>query len=146
MDTFFDPEELHLKIEIKTNMKDYPSSKSQQLKIVVPCTKTYDFILVSDIIRCEGMQNYTRLFLKTGKSIVSSCNIGLYKKVLASYDFFTCHKSHLVNKTQIVRYHKEGQIEMSDKSLVPVARRRKESFMDDILKQHDVVSVNGQKE
>jgi len=122
-------------------MIDSTPFKSQNLKIVVPCTKSYDFIMVSDIIRCEGMQNYTRLFLKAGKSIVSSCNIGIYKKVLASYNFYTCHKSHLINKSEIVRYLKEGQVEMSDASLVPVARRRKDLFVKEILQEVDVVRI-----
>ena len=115
--------------------------ESQNFKIVIPCSKTYEFVHVSDIVRCEGLQNYTRIYLRNGKCIISSCNIGIYKKVLAGYDFFHCHKSHLVNKQLIHRYHKLGSVEMVDGSNVPVSRRKKESFYTEIIDKFNMVSL-----
>lgn len=110
-------------------------------KIMIPCQKTLDFVLLEQIIRCEGLQNYTRIFLGNGKSIISSCNIGVYKKALSKFDFFSCHKSHLINKKHILRYHKDGKVEMTDASLVPVSRRKKGDFYKEITKHDDVVAI-----
>lgn len=107
---------------------------SQDTKIAVPGTNAYDFIKIADIIRCEGWQKYTRIYLHDGSCIVSSYNIGVFKGMLESYKFFTTHKSHMINIKLIVRYLKEGTVVMSDGSKVPVARRKREEFVDRVLK------------
>jgi len=106
----------------------------QKTKIAVPGTTAYDFILISSIIRCEGWQKYTKIFLENGECIVSSYNLGVFKDLLNNYGFYNSHKSHLVNKEHISRYLKEGIIVMSDQSRVPVARRRKEEFLELFIK------------
>lgn len=116
--------------------------KSPNLKIVVPGSKTLDFILLEDIVRCEGLQNYTRIFLLDGRSIVSSSNIGVFKSVLSQKDFISTHKSHLVNINHIKRYHKAGRLEMVDKSFIPVARRKKEEFQNIILQSEELLSLS----
>jgi len=112
---------------------------TQEQKIVIPCSKSYDFIHIRDIVRCEGMQNYTKVFLENGETIISSCNVGNYGKGLMEFGFFTCHKSHVINIEKILRYHKEGLIEMIDASVVPVSRRRREKFIEDCVKGMDIV-------
>ena len=106
---------------------------SQNMKVVIPCCKSYEFVFLKDIIRCEGLQNYTRIYLVDGSSIVSSINIGSYKKTLKQHNFFNCHKSHLINNEHILRYHKDGEVEMVDESRIPVARRRKDIFFSEII-------------
>lgn len=106
----------------------------QKTKIAIPGTDAYEFVRISDIIRCEGWQKYTKIFLENGSVIVSSYNLGVFRDMLESYDFFSTHKSHLVNKTHITRYLKDGTIIMSDGSTAPVARRRKEDFMDQVIR------------
>ena len=112
------------------------------IKIVVPGSKTLDFILLEEIVRCEGLQNYTRIYLLDGRSIISSSNIGVFKSVLSNRDFFSTHKSHLINMNHIIRYHKSGRVEMIDKSFVPVARRKKEDFQNVILKSDEILSLS----
>lgn len=105
----------------------------QSTKIGIPNNKTYEFVQVSDIIRCEGWQRYTKVYLASGKLLTSSYNIGVFTDMLKDYGFYESHKSHLVNKKHILRYHKEGILEMTDDSQVPVARRRKEFFLQVVL-------------
>jgi len=106
----------------------------QNTKITIPGTSAYEFVKISEIIRCEGWQKYTKIYLKNGDVIVSSYNIGVFKEMLLSYEFFSTHKSHLVNTTQINRYLEDGTIIMSNGDSVPVARRRKEEFMKNVVK------------
>jgi len=108
----------------------------QDTKIALASTEAYDFVKVSDIIRCEGWQKYTKIHLSNGTTTVSSYNIGVYKDMLQSYGFYSCHKSHLINEHHIDKYLKEGSVIMSDGSHVPVARRKKEEFLEKVLKFH----------
>ena len=97
--------------------------------IGIPTIEGFDFIPVEEIIRCEGLQNCTRIVTQKKSDIVSSYNIGEFRKQLEKFGFFTSHKSHLINLIHIKKYYKEGTIYMSDKSYVPVAKRRKSQFL-----------------
>lgn len=129
------------RINEKNKIKKYEIFKhnlnnigDQNSKISIPGVDTYDFIKVSEIIRCEGWQKYTKIYLIDGKSLTSSYNIGVYKDMLSAYKFYSCHKSHLINTEHISKYQKDGIIVMADGSMVPVARRKKDEFLRDILK------------
>lgn len=105
----------------------------KETKLAIPGTQSYDFVQVSDIVRCEGWQKYTRIYFTNGHQIVSSYNLGVYKDLLKDHDFYVCHKSHIINIDHIVRYFKEGIIELADGSKVPVSRRKKEEFLSQVL-------------
>lgn len=106
----------------------------QNTKVAIPGANAYEFVKIRDIIRCEGWQKYTKIFLKDGQVIVSSYNLGVFRDMLESYGFFSTHKSHLVNNSHITRYLKDGTVILSDGSNAPVARRRKEDFMEQVVK------------
>ena len=114
--------------------------KTQESKIAIPCCKSYAFVSVKDIVRCEGLQNYTKIYLITGEMLVSTINIGVYIQNLEPYGFFTPHKSHLINEGYIETYHKDGRIELTDKSTIPVSRRRKENLMRLIKEKYELDS------
>ncbi len=107
---------------------------NQDTKFAVAVGGQYELIRVGDIIRCEGWQKYTRLHLKDRKPLISSHNLGNFKEMLESYGFYSTHKSHIINTKEIISYSKEGLVVMSDNSHVPVARRKKEDFMEEVLK------------
>lgn len=129
------------RIDVRDNLSKYEILKknlknvgNQDTTIAVPGADSYDFIKISDIIRCEGWNKYTKIHLMNKKIIISSNNIGVFRDILNSYDFHTTHKSHLINVQQIKRYNKEGIIIMKDDSEVPLARRRREEFLEEVMK------------
>jgi two-component system, LytTR family, response regulator len=105
---------------------------SQENKIGLPTADGLDFVKVEDILRCEGTDKYTRVHVKNDKHILCSYNIGMFKKMLEPYDFYLSHKSHLINMHHLIKYHKEGTIEMVDGAIVPVSIRKRTEFMDKI--------------
>lgn len=110
---------------------------SQQVdnkRIGIPNEKGLEFVVVGNIIRCEGLDGCTRIVLKESKSIISSYNIGEFRKLLAYDHFFTVHKSHLINLNEIIRYDREGTILMRDQQAVPVSRRRRQEFLEKIAR------------
>ncbi len=134
-------EKAKTKIEDRTIIAQYEILKhnlnhigDQNTKVAIPGANAYEFVKVADIIRCEGWQKYTKIHLADGEVIVSSYNLGVFRDMLESYDFFSTHKSHLINNSHIRRYLKDGTIIFSDGSNAPVARRRKEEFMEQVIK------------
>lgn len=101
--------------------------------IGIPTLEGFEFIPVRDIIRCEGLRRFTCVITKEKKDIISSYNLGEFRKILEAYRFFSPHKSHLINLYHIRKYHKEGSIIMLDGSYVPVAKRKKCEFLNTIL-------------
>lgn len=103
---------------------------SQQNKISIPMMSGLEIVAVKNIIRCEGMERCTKIILENANPLVSSYNLGEFKKLLEKYGFFSCHRSHLINLAHVDRYDKEGLITLSDKSSVPLARRNKGGFLE----------------
>jgi two-component system LytT family response regulator len=129
------------RVSTTEKLKDYELLKhnlnnigSQKTRVAIPNSGSYQFVEVEKIIRCEGWQRYTKIHLMDGKVIVSSYNIGVYKDMLASYGFYSCHKSHLINQTHIVKYESDNTVLLSDNSSVPVSRRKKEEFFEKFIK------------
>ncbi len=100
--------------------------------IGIPTMEGLEFLQVASIIRCEGLQKCTRVITENRSDIVSSYNVGEFRKLLEHQGFFTIHKSHLVNLRKILRLHRDGTIEMTDGSTVPVSRRRKSAFLQQV--------------
>ena len=107
-----------------------PGSKSN--RIGIPTMQGLEFIQTGSIIRCEGEQKYTRIIIEGQKNILSSYNLGEFAKLLKTYGFFQTHKSHLINLTHIKRYDREGTVTLSDSSYVPVARRKRTEFLEQL--------------
>lgn len=91
------------------------------------------YVPVSDIIRCESAINYTTVFMKDNRKLTVAKTLKEFEDMLADYNFFRVHNSHLVNLAFIKQYHKGkgGYISMSDHSEIEVSTRRK----DDLLKK-----------
>ena len=108
-------------------------AQNKDKKIGIPTMYGLEFVKLHDIIRCEGLQKCTKV-VGEKSNIISSYNIGEFIKLLEPYGFFATHKSHLINLSKIQKYLKEGSIVMEDSSSVPLARRRKQSFLDQLEK------------
>ena len=107
----------------------------QNSRIAVPTQNSYEFVIVKDIVRLEGWQKYTKIWMTSGECLVSSYSLGFYKDMLEKYGFYETHKSHVINTVHIKRYLKEGTVIMSDNISVPVSRRKKDTFLDEIIKK-----------
>ena len=100
-----------------------------QNRIGLPTSDGIEFVSINEIIRCEGIQGCTKAIFRHRKPLISSYNLGEFRQLLENYGFFSVHKSHLVNLSHIQRYDNEGFVTMSDGEKVPVARRKRTEFM-----------------
>jgi two-component system, LytTR family, response regulator len=98
--------------------------------IGIPTMEGMEFLRVHEIVRCEGLHQFTRVVITEGPGIISSYNIGKFADLLLPYGFFAPHKSHLVNLQHLRKYTVEGTILMRDGSVAPVSRRRRGAFLE----------------
>lgn len=120
---------------LKKNLNNTGSTKN---KIAIPGLDNYQFIEVANILRCEGWDNYTKIHLANGEVLISSYTIGVIKDLLINHNFYSTHKSHLINVSEISTYQKDGTLILSDGAEVPISRRRRKEFVDVIIKQKDI--------
>jgi two-component system, LytTR family, response regulator len=88
------------------------------------------FVEASSIVRCEADGNYTKVWFASGKSELITKLIKDVEELLADFNFFRVHKSHLINIDHIKAFMKsEDDITMSDDSIVPLSRNIKADFL-----------------
>lgn len=124
-----------LPLKNKSHLNGQKNIQKSSDKIVIPTCDTYEILKLDDIVRLEGLQNYSKIFLKSSVTLTSTNTLGYYKMTLESYGFVSCHRSHIVNMANIIKYHKEGSVDMIDKSSVPVSRRMKADFLKRIMER-----------
>lgn len=101
-------------------------------RIALPVKEGFDFVNVEDIVRCEAVNNYTSLFINSGKKYVCSRTAKEFEELLPEHLFFRVHYSHIVNINFVKKYYKSGRggyVELSDGTTVEVAYRRKDEFL-----------------
>ncbi|HMN90393.1 MAG TPA: LytTR family DNA-binding domain-containing protein [Saprospiraceae bacterium] len=95
----------------------------------IPCMEGIEFLKPKEIIRCEGLQRLTKVYTET-HTIISAYNIGEFNRLLCPFGFFTSHKSHLINLRYLRAYQVGGVIVLRNGDKVPLARRRKDIFLE----------------
>jgi len=102
------------------------------VKITIPTSEGQLYVEITNICRIEAEGSYSNIFLKEKKKILVSKNLKEFENMLSENDFFRSHNSHLINLEHVKKYVLKdgGYIEMVDKTIVPISRRRKEAFIE----------------
>lgn len=114
--------EKHQLNELQHNLEKTPD------RIILPTQEAMYVVKLDQILRCETSGSYTTFFLIDGRKIMVSKPLKNYEDLLEPPLFFRIHQSHLININSIVSYSREGMVHMSDKSVVPISRSKKEQF------------------
>lgn len=87
---------------------------------------------VSDIIRCESQDNYTKFYIKDSKPILIAKTLKEYEELLSGQGFERIHQSHLINLAYLKSYIKKdgGYAVMADNSHLPISQRKKERLQE----------------
>ena len=123
------------KIEKRRNQRREQvfSNLPHQRLVGVPTMEGIEFLDTEKIIRCEGLQKCTLIVTTEKSDIISSYNLGKFMNLLDGQGFFSCHRSHHINLKFVKKYSREGYIFFNaDSKPVPLARRRKCAFLDQI--------------
>lgn len=101
-------------------------------KIALPTGQGIEFFEVADILRCEADRAYCTFHLVNKRKIIVSKSLKEYEDILCEANFFRIHKSHMVNVNHVTKYirGKGGMVHLTDGSLIAVAVRKKEEFLE----------------
>ncbi|HEX8269482.1 MAG TPA: LytTR family DNA-binding domain-containing protein [Flavobacterium sp.] len=87
---------------------------------------------ISDIIRCESEDNYTKFYIKNNKPVLISKTLKEYEDLLTEHGFERIHQSHLINLSYLKSYIRKdgGYVVMADNSNLPISQRKKERLQE----------------
>ncbi len=124
--------------EVIYNRLDYlvkNLGKPKQSKISISTSEGILVVSVDDIIRVEADRAYAYLHQFNKSKQLISKPLKEFEGMLPMTEFIRVHSGHLVNKAFIDRYLNEdgGYVLMSDGSKVPVSRRRKQHFLNELI-------------
>lgn len=124
-------EQENISLKLNALFANLENSASENKKLVLKTAENIYIVNTNDIVRCESDAGYTQFYLLGGKKILVSRNLKEYEDMLDGYGFYRIHQSHLINLKYIDHYSKieGGDVVMKDNSYLPVARRKKDSFL-----------------
>jgi two-component system LytT family response regulator len=90
------------------------------------------FVGTEEVLRLEANGNYSFVFLENGERHLVAQSLAGFESLLPSPPFFRAHQSHIINLQFVRKLDKDDgdRLQMTDKSIVPLARRRKEAFVE----------------
>ncbi|MEY8863313.1 LytR/AlgR family response regulator transcription factor [Tenacibaculum singaporense] len=111
------------------------SGNSNYNKIALPTESGYEIINPNKILYCKADSNYSSVTFVNGKKLTLSKTLKYVDELLPKTNFHRIHKSYLVNLNHVVRYNKtvELYVELNNGEQLPIASRKKESFLNAIL-------------
>ncbi|BDS11761.1 LytR/AlgR family response regulator transcription factor [Aureispira anguillae] len=135
---------IHRFLEKKTSLSyDQVQLFKQQIqsgvqKIAISSMTEIVFVLVDDIMYFEADQNYSKIYLKDGKMIVSTKSLAFYEDLLLETAFYRIHGKYLINTNCVIKYikGKGGSVLMPNKMELPVSVRKKQGFIHQMLKSN----------
>jgi two-component system LytT family response regulator len=97
-------------------------------RIALPLFGETRYVNISDIIRCEADNTYTRFWLINNEQVLVSKTLKEYVDMLANYGFLRSHQSHLVNMVYIKSWLREdgGSLLLTDGTKIPVSKLNRE--------------------
>ena len=99
-------------------------------KITIPLQNGFEVLQMEDILYCQADDNYTQIYLKKGKRLVSK-TLKYFEDALSEKGFARVHKSYLVNVNEITEYKKGkgGSVVLSSGKEIMVSPSRKKELL-----------------
>lgn len=135
--------EVHLNSKITDTAKAMLSAESENTtkqtgKLVIPTPNGYSFENKDLILYCEGMINYTKIYLTSGKELIMAKTLKSIELILGDH-FCRIHKSYLVNKNHILKYSRSNgyKITLINNMVLEVSYRNNEKVLQMLKKMND---------
>ena len=99
-------------------------------KITIPLQNGFEVLQVEDILYCQADDNYTNIFLKDKKKLVST-TLKYFEDMLTVNGFARVHKSYLVNVNAIIEYKKGkgGSVVLENGKEIMVSPSKKKELL-----------------
>jgi two-component system LytT family response regulator len=105
---------------------------SSDKKISLGMSDKIMFVNISDILYCEASGPYTNVYLRNGKSTLTSRPLGEFELQLAEYNFFRIHHSYMINLNRVIEFQRQegGYAVMENDVKLDVSQRRRKDFLE----------------
>lgn len=105
--------------------------KGRRVRVALASKESIEFVDPQDIILCVASSNYTEVYLINGAKRVISKTLKEFEDLLAPYDFFRPHHSHLVNLNRVREFIRGdgGYLVMENKMQVAVSKSKREELL-----------------
>jgi two-component system LytT family response regulator len=103
-------------------------NERQKRKICIHNNKGVDYVAIDDVLYFEATFRCTKVVTKN-KAYLSSSNLGKFKELLADFNFYTVHRSYIVNIDRIIRYENSRTIIFENGDEIPVSKDIREGFL-----------------
>lgn len=107
----------------------FNSNQSAVKKIALKGVEFTQIIDVDDIVYCQSDKGYTTFFMNDNSKIVVSKVLKEYESILPDDTFIRCHQSYLFNINCLKKYYRDGQIELTNGTIIPVSDRRRNNIL-----------------
>ncbi len=99
-------------------------------KITIPLQQGFEVLEVKNILYCQADDNYTQIFLRDNKKLVSK-TLKYFEEILSENGFARVHKSYLVNVNAVVEYRKGkgGSVVLENGKQIMVSPSRKKELL-----------------
>ena len=123
------------KNDFKTILNQISSADSNFNKIALPTESGYEIVNPNQILYCQADSNYCIVTFINSKKLTLSKTLKYIDDALPKTNFHRIHKSYLVNLNHVVRFNKtvDLYVELNNGEQLPIASRKKESFLNAIL-------------
>lgn len=110
---------------------EFNKSKMGNIKIGLTSVHGIDFVNCKDIVYCQSESNYCRVYLESGRKILTSKTLKDVEALLPNNLFFRIHHSYIANLSKVVSYlHKDGGLLILENDIkLKVARTRKKELL-----------------
>jgi two-component system LytT family response regulator len=122
---------LDVQIQIENFIKNQ-SLQNQNKRIALQTTQGIYIHEMNTILKCTSEGNYTNIHFIDGKKLLISKPLKEFEDLLCTNGFERIHHSHIINLNHLVSFifKDGGYVIMSDKSSLPVSKRKKASLME----------------
>lgn len=100
-------------------------------KLAISTETGIEFVKFNSIIYLEAQNNYTKINLLDGTSIIASKTLKTFDELLPTELFFRIHKSYLINMNFVKRFFKidDFLVELTTGEKLPLSYRKKNEFI-----------------
>lgn len=123
--------------KLKLLIENIDNGGAEFNKIALPTETGYELVKTSSILYCVADSNYCKIVCLDGKKITLSKTLKYIEELLPNSIFQRIHKSYLVNLNYITRFNKTNEllVELSNGETLPVSVRKKDDFINAIIKK-----------
>lgn len=107
-------------------------SNKQTQKIVLPLIDGFELIALQEITHLTALDNFTKVHTTKNRAITVCRKLKYFENLLEDAGFIRIHRSHIVNRAFIQRYHrgKGGYVVLENDVELDVSQSRKKEFLD----------------